>query len=343
MKQHIDFPTHTCRNILDKIITRTNNTIASNFEQSILFSDHYAITFLIHSSKPSQAKKNISYRKLSSIDMDKFKVSVANSLSNSTGIHSIETLNCSLSEQLNIFAPLKSLNITERYKHEWYDEECSNNRRHLRSFERKYRKSNTIKNLTSFRQLQCQHNHLLQKNIQLQPSIDAGRDQKKLFKPANDLLGRNCKNQLPNNETDLNCAQNFSSFFNSKINIIINSLPHCFTTPHSLYDNTYLFETFIPPTTDLIIKLIKSSKSTSLNDPLPISILHQLARLIAPHPQSIICRSLLTASFPDSMKNAIITPKIKNIKSDPNDLKNYRPISQLQIFQKFSNAALAIK
>ena len=111
-------------------------------------------------------------------------------------------------------------------------------------------------------------------------------------------------------------------------------LPHCFTTPHSLYDNTCLFETFIPPTTDLIIKLIKSSKSTSLNDPLPISILHQLARLIAPHLQSIIFRSLLTASFPDIMKNAIITPQIKNIKSDPNDLKNYRPISQLTIFSK---------
>ena len=198
LKQHIDFPTHTCGNILDKIITRTKNTIASDFEQSIIFSDHYAITFLIHSSKPSQAKKNISYRKLSSIDMDKFKGSVANSLSNSTGIYSIETLNCSLSEQLNIFASLKSLNITERYKHEWYDEECSNNRRHLRSFERKYRKSNTIKNLTSFRQLQCQHNHLLQKkrsNYNLQSITDARRDQKKLFKLANDLLGRNCKNK----------------------------------------------------------------------------------------------------------------------------------------------------
>ena len=31
------------------------------------------------------------------------------------------------------------------------------------------------------------------------------------------------------------------------------------------------------------------------------------------------------------MENAIITPLIKNIKSDPNDLKNYRPISQLKI------------
>ena len=131
--------------------------------------------------------------------MDKFKVSVTNSLSNSTAIHSIDTLNCSLSEQLNIFALLKSLNITEIYKHECYDEECSNNRRHLRSLELKDCKFNTIKNLTSFRKLQCQHNHLLGKKIQynLQSMTDAGRDQKKLFKLANDLLGRNCKNQFP--------------------------------------------------------------------------------------------------------------------------------------------------
>ena len=78
LKKHIDFPTHTCGNILDQIIPRTNNTIASDFDQSIFVLYHYAITCLIHSIKPSQAKKNINYRKLSSIDMDKFKVSVAN-------------------------------------------------------------------------------------------------------------------------------------------------------------------------------------------------------------------------------------------------------------------------
>ena len=44
---------------------------------------------------------------------------------------------------------------------------------------------------------------------------------------------------------------------------------------------------------------------------------------MSPHLQAIICRSMLTASFPDSMKNAIITPQIKNINFDPNDLNNY--------------------
>ena len=36
LKQHIDFPTHTCGNIFYQITTRTNNTIESDFEQSIL-------------------------------------------------------------------------------------------------------------------------------------------------------------------------------------------------------------------------------------------------------------------------------------------------------------------
>ena len=38
INQHIDFPTHTCGNTLDLIITKLDSTLVSNFRQSILFS-----------------------------------------------------------------------------------------------------------------------------------------------------------------------------------------------------------------------------------------------------------------------------------------------------------------
>lgn len=50
-------------------------------------------------------------------------------------ISSSDTLNSCLSETLNVLAPLTSLTITEKLKHDWYNAECSENRRHLRNIE----------------------------------------------------------------------------------------------------------------------------------------------------------------------------------------------------------------
>ena len=107
IKQHITFPTHICGNILDLIITRIYHSIASEFNQSILFSDHYAILFLIHTSKPLQIKKIIEYRKISSIDPDEFKNSFLDNINHQNDSPTIETMNKYLKFTLNKFAPLK--------------------------------------------------------------------------------------------------------------------------------------------------------------------------------------------------------------------------------------------
>ena len=114
-------------------------------------------------------------------------------------------------------------------------------------------------------------------NCNLKSINEAGRDQKRLYEVANSLLGRNSKILLPNDNTDLDCANNFSEFFTNKLNNILDSLPKYNTTPQSLYNNNNCtFESFTQPTNELIIKLPKSCKSTSFHDPLPLNLVHKL-------------------------------------------------------------------
>ena len=49
---------------------------------------------------------------------------------------------------------------------------------------------------------------------------------------------------------------------------------------------------------------------------------------------SIIHDSLKSGGFPSSYKSAIVTPLLKKHSLDPNDLKNYRPVSNLSFMSK---------
>ena len=49
---------------------------------------------------------------------------------------------------------------------------------------------------------------------------------------------------------------------------------------------------------------------------------------------SIINDSFKSGVFPSSYKSAIVTPLLKKPSLDPNDLKNYRPVSNLSFMSK---------
>ena len=76
-----------------------------------------------------------------------------------------------------------------------------------------------------------------------------------------------------------------------------------------------------------------ASKSCEL-DPIPTSLLLECLDAVLPTMTSIINDSLKSGVFPFSYKSAIVTPLLKKPSLDPNDLKNYRPVSNLSIMSK---------
>ncbi len=56
---------------------------------------------------------------------------------------------------------------------------------------------------------------------------------------------------------------------------------------------------------------------------------------------AIVCSSLSTATVPSSLETASITPILKKTGVDPNDLNNYRPISNLPFISKILERTVA--
>ena len=69
-------------------------------------------------------------------------------------------------------------------------------------------------------------------------------------------------------------------------------------------------------------------------DPLPTSILKKCIDLLLPAIHHIVNLSLSQGYFPDVLKKACVTPLIKNENLDNDNIKNFRPVSNLPFLDK---------
>ena len=74
-------------------------------------------------------------------------------------------------------------------------------------------------------------------------------------------------------------------------------------------------------------------------DNLPISIIWQCEPIVQEHLLTIINTSLKSGHFPQTWKQALVKPIIKNPKMGTPD-KNYRPVSNLKYFSKILECAV---
>lgn len=90
-----------------------------------------------------------------------------------------------------------------------------------------------------------------------------------------------------------------------------------------------------PCSEEEIIKLIAStaSKSCAL-DPIPTDIMKLFLSELAPFITKMCSASLIEGSLPVSQRHAIVIPRLKKSGTDPADVKNYRPISNLTYMSK---------
>jgi hypothetical protein len=80
---------------------------------------------------------------------------------------------------------------------------------------------------------------------------------------------------------------------------------------------------------------------SSAADPIPVSMLKQIAVQIAPFLTKLFNRSLILGHFPHIYKSAFITPLIKKAGMDVSDCRSYRPISNLSMVSQLLEKLLA--
>ena len=91
----------------------------------------------------------------------------------------------------------------------------------------------------------------------------------------------------------------------------------------------------IPATSDKIRDVIASCPNTSYQlDPIPTWLVKQCVDQLLPLLTSIINESLTKGEFPNDFKNAIVKPLLKKLSLDKDELKNYRPVSNLHFISK---------
>ena len=144
---------------------------------------------------------------------------------------------------------------------------------------------------------------------------------------------------LPACDSDNQLANKVADFFSTKINKIRENLSKIATEEPNITipELSCSFTSFQTVSSESVRKVIlKSPTKSSTVDPIPTSVLKISVVLDAllPVVSCMMNQSLLTGCVPACMKSAAITPLIKKVNMDHNDLKNYRPISQLPFISK---------
>ena len=93
---------------------------------------------------------------------------------------------------------------------------------------------------------------------------------------------------------------------------------------------------------DEVKKLILGSSSKSCDlDPIPTSVLKNCLDILITPITDIINISMETSTFPQNFKEAHVRPLLKKISLPKNELKNYRPVSNLSFISKILEKIVA--
>ena len=159
---------------------------------------------------------------------------------------------------------------------------------------------------------------------------------KQLYNVTNQLLGRTKKSSLPSNIPTSDLPDTFCQFFNNKIEQIRNYVDNQSAYPPVFEPFTgSKFCDFEPVTEASMLELILKTASKSCNlDPIPTSLTQHYLDALVPVITKIINTSLINGIVPDCFKSAIVKPLLKKLGLDVNDLKNFRPVSNLPFLSK---------
>ena len=161
---------------------------------------------------------------------------------------------------------------------------------------------------------------------------------REFFLNVNTLLGKAKPSTFPTTYTEEELPGVFSDFFQSKIIAIRNNLDRVASSPSSAEPGEFsgcpLVE-FRPVSQEFVRDLLKRTPPKSCElDSMPTTLMYECMDVLLPSLTQIINESLTTGVFPPDFKTAIVKPQLKKNNLDPNNVKNYRPISNLAFLSK---------
>ena len=284
----------------------------------------------------------------------------------------VDDYNCACREVLDIHAPAIIKTCREKCQPGWYTDSVIQARRNRRKCERKYRKTKCEQHFTQY---QASKKHVKETIVNAKSEFFKNKlmtcNAKDMYSTVNLLLNKQHK-PLPDSKSPLHLANDFVGFFTSKIQKIRKNLDSnndcsvgnvivskCNSNDDSNVQNDQPSDCYVSGvntdisannqlvkfrgvSVDEVLKLVKKSPNKScVLDPLPTWLVKDHISVLLPTLSRIINMSLLSGTFPNILKKAVITPIIKKPSLNKDELKNYRPVANMHFTSKLLEKCVA--
>jgi predicted nucleic acid-binding Zn-ribbon protein len=346
LNQHVTVATHIHGHILDLVLTRANDflDLVQNIDvHAAVLSDHSPISFQMPFRKPAPVQKEFTVRRLNNIDIDELHSDILNSKLVTSPpcdiTEYVQLYNNTLSDILDSHAPSQTKKVTIKQQYPWFTEEIRNAKKQRRKAERQWRKTKLQVHLDIYKYECANVSRMCRKarsNYYCSMIEDCGNDQKKLFNIANELMNKKKDCTLPTSNPQ-QLSERFAEFFTEKIAKIKKSFDSITTVSEHVTNESSppVLSTFLPTTDDEVRKIIMDGNSKTCHlDPLPTQLVKTSLDVLLPTLTKIVNHSLSSATVPTSLKSATVTPLLKKSSLNGEDMKNYRPVSNLPYLSK---------
>ena len=344
-------PTHKAGHTLDQIFANVQE-IDMDIDRDIVdvqISDHYPIFFNLQTYWNNlKREKTTTFRKLNDIDIQQFRDNIVSTLEIRLHDHhdlSFEEHHRIYSSTMNTALDEVDPTITKAHKCNnvpvWMDAEFKSERRTRRHLERVWRKSKQANDKQAYIHQRDKCAVLSRKKQQEYYSDLIQRsegDQKALYNIVSNLLDTKKESVMPQCENTADMANKFNSYYTEKVDKLRANIPPVQNdTRFEQTDKKFEGQTldhFEPVTIHELKDIIRSSNTkTACHDPLPKQVLDQVLDGILPYLCSLVNKSLETGSM-EGVKESIILPLLKKSGLSSEQLKNYRPVSNLVFLSK---------
>ena len=255
----------------------------------------------------------------------------------------VTSYNSKLSEILDKHAPLKSCRLHPCHSQPWFTHRIKEEIKVRHMKEHMWKNNPTEYNLNAFYQQRRHVANIIkqaQRSFYIDKLLENRTNFKEIFTITNKLLGRIDSSPLPPSEDPARLAQQFSDYFQDKINSIMLQLKPTTDCP---IDNRYIEDGFLTQyhldefnevREEEVLKLLTTAPAKSCElDPFPSRLLGRHCLEVVPIITQIANASLTHGEFISQLKTALVHPLLKKPGIDCM-FRNYRPISNLPFLSK---------
>ena len=352
MIQYINFPTHNLGHTLDLVLSHSDSPTINNLSpHNVYLSDHYLIGFSIQVSPLSYSMKSISYRNAKAVINEHFISEIRERYNNepSTDMKVAVSVYDSLMRSItDKYAPVKTKLIKIVPSAPWFDAEYLRLRKLRRKAEKKYRKSGLFIDREEFINLRKQSTDLALKKKQEYYSRKINQcngNRRSLYTCLNELLDTKQESVLPSHNSNTELANRFQNYFTQKICEIRKAFSPKTSIDLEKSKVDHILNFFDPATEDELYSIITTyGIKCSPDDPIPAKLLKDNLDTFIPIWLKLVNLSLSQGCI-DGLKNAILSPLIKGFdnKTDVDNLKNYRPVSNLPFLEKLIERVVSVR